>query len=405
MRALMRAQLRLAPSACAWCSASWSAGCRCCSRWRPRSAQRRRLLGVPLPWLCSAWLVYPCARRLRLAATSGRPSATSATSPSWSTARPTTGREHRVRARRRCVLVALARPCVDRRVRAAVVPHHLRLLRRLPHGPPLLERVGDRRRVPVGRVVPRRRRAGPRVRRRHALVPGRLRPPATSCCSSRAAPLRRSGAYTLPDFAEARLGSTARAPRRQRARRADRLALPAAAVPGRRAGAADGHRRAGVGRAALLVAVVVAVNVAARRHAQHHLRAGVPVLAEADRARRPAGRSCCWPGGTTARPACRGTAAAVRRAHHRHGRPRRHRRGHRAGPASSWHGVVDGRTVRRSTGRLTAGLHTHRAGHGRHLPRGRGGAARRDRPATTDHELGDAAGRAPAALRSTPPTR
>ena len=52
-----------------------------------------------------------------------------------------------------------------------------------------------------------------------------------------AAPLRRSGAYTLPDFAEARLDS-----RRVRAsppaRRRDRLALPAAAVPGRRAHAA-----------------------------------------------------------------------------------------------------------------------------------------------------------------------
>ena len=50
-----------------------------------------------------------------------------------------------------------------------------------------------------------------------------------------AAPLRRSGAYTLPDFAEARLGS-----RRVRARvlgagRGDRLALPASPVPGRRA--------------------------------------------------------------------------------------------------------------------------------------------------------------------------
>ena len=39
---------------------------------------------------------------------------------------------------------------------------------------PAAERVGDRRRVPLGRVVPRRRRAGARVRRRHALVPGRL---------------------------------------------------------------------------------------------------------------------------------------------------------------------------------------------------------------------------------------
>ncbi len=68
-----------------------------------------------------------------------------------------------------------------------------------------------------------------------------------------AAPLRRSGAYTLPDFAEARLGS-----RRVRrvslgARRRDRLALPGAAVPGRRADAAARHRRAALGRRGCVV--------------------------------------------------------------------------------------------------------------------------------------------------------
>ena len=39
---------------------------------------------------------------------------------------------------------------------------------------PALNASRDRRRVPLRRVVPRRRRAGARVRRRHALVPGRL---------------------------------------------------------------------------------------------------------------------------------------------------------------------------------------------------------------------------------------
>ena len=65
-----------------------------------------------------------------------------------------------------------------------------------------------------------------------------------------AAPLRRSGAYTLPDFAEARLESAV-------VRRLcavlvarDRLALPPAAVPGRRPGPADRHRRTALGRVA-----------------------------------------------------------------------------------------------------------------------------------------------------------
>ena len=50
-----------------------------------------------------------------------------------------------------------------------------------------------------------------------------------------AAPMRRSGAYTLPDFAEARLGSRAIRLVSLAARRRHRLALPRAAVPGRRA--------------------------------------------------------------------------------------------------------------------------------------------------------------------------
>ena len=63
-----------------------------------------------------------------------------------------------------------------------------------------------------------------------------------------AAPLRRSGAYTLPDFAEARLGSRQGPGPVLGARRGDRLALPAAAVPGRRPHPDRRRRRAHVGR-------------------------------------------------------------------------------------------------------------------------------------------------------------
>ena len=76
-----------------------------------------------------------------------------------------------------------------------------------------------------------------------------------------AAPLRRSGAYTLPDFAEARLGS-----RRVRvavlgAGRRHRLALPAAAVPGRRASPWRPPSAPRRGWARSIVAAVVLINV------------------------------------------------------------------------------------------------------------------------------------------------
>ena len=64
-----------------------------------------------------------------------------------------------------------------------------------------------------------------------------------------AAPLRRSGAYTLPDFAEARLGLARRTRGLLAAGRRDRLALPAAAVPGRRPHPALRGRRARPGSA------------------------------------------------------------------------------------------------------------------------------------------------------------
>ena len=57
-----------------------------------------------------------------------------------------------------------------------------------------------------------------------------------------AAPLRRSGAYTLPDFAQARLRSRAGPRRHLGAGGGHRLALPHPAVQGRRLHARAGHR-------------------------------------------------------------------------------------------------------------------------------------------------------------------
>ena len=65
-----------------------------------------------------------------------------------------------------------------------------------------------------------------------------------------AAPLRRSGAYTLPDFAEIRLGSRGGAPGGERAGGAHRLAVPGAAAAGRGADADHPDRRARLARRA-----------------------------------------------------------------------------------------------------------------------------------------------------------
>ena len=52
------------------------------------------------------------------------------------------------------------------------------------------------------------------LRLRHAVVPGLLHRRLPGAARPGGAPLRRSGAYTLPDFAQIRLGSAAVAPRR-----------------------------------------------------------------------------------------------------------------------------------------------------------------------------------------------
>ena len=123
-----------------------------------------------------------------------------------------------------------------------------------------------------------------------------------------AAPLRRSGAYTLPDFAEARLGSRG-AGRLLAARRGDRLALPAAAVPGRRPDPDLGDRRPALARRGRRRGRRPRQRDLGR-HAQHHLRPGLPVLAQAHRAARPGGRAAGRVGGRR-RPGPAGAAAAA----------------------------------------------------------------------------------------------
>ena len=163
--------------------------------------------------------------------------------------------------------------------------HHQRLLRRQPHRLPALERVGDQRRVPLRRLVPRRRRAGLALGADMLWFPVGYTVGYLVLLVLVAAPLRRSGAYTLPDFAEARLESRAVAGCASRPRRRHRLALPAAAVPGRRPGPADRHRRTALGRRAGRRGGGGRQR-RRRRHAVDHVRAGLPVLAQAHRPRR-----------------------------------------------------------------------------------------------------------------------
>ena len=196
MRSLVRAQLRLALRRAASSSPSCSAACRCCSRCS-RSSPRCDVLGLPLPWLLLGVARLPRRWSWPRGSTSGRPSATSATSPSWcSRRRDVSGSAYGVVA----VAVVIAATVL-------IGTFALRLSRTTSDfyvasrvGVAGVERVGDRRRVPVGGVVPRRRRADPRLRRRHALVPGRLHrglPRAAGAGRRAAAPLRRVHAAGL----------------------------------------------------------------------------------------------------------------------------------------------------------------------------------------------------------------
>ena len=230
MRSLMRAQLRLALRVAARPRASTLGLLPLLFRCARRSADVH-VLGVPLPWLLLGFARLPVCCSASAGSTCAGPSATSGTSPTWCErpVSPTMSAASVV-----AVAAGRGRHPRRRRLRAADLPHHQRLLRRLAHGRPAPERLRDRRRVPLRRVVPRRRRAGARLRRRHALVPGRLDrrlPRAAGVRRRAAAPLGRLHAAGLrrgpARVAAVRTVSSA-------ARGRDRLALPGAAVPGRR---------------------------------------------------------------------------------------------------------------------------------------------------------------------------
>ena len=184
-----------------------------------------------------------------------------------------------------------------------------------------------------------------------------------------AAPLRRSGAYTLPDFAESRLvswevrlvssvlvvgiGWLYLLPQLQGAGLALRTVTGLSPAVG-----------------AVLVAVVVVVERARRRHALHHVRAGLPVLAEGD-GDRPAGglpaRGMVV--GRRARPVRPGPADGP---HRRHDDAHPHGDGARPAPARfDVAGTVDGRAVSPGRSSLEKGA-TVVLGEGTtvHLPAG-----------------------------------
>ena len=101
-----------------------------------------------------------------------------------------------------------------------------------------------------------------------------------------AAPLRRFGSYTIPDFAEARLPARYMRAARRRDRAADQRLLPRAAAQGRGRDAARRHRRAVLGRRRARGRDRRAQR-RARRDARRDLRAGLPVLGQGVRDRVP----------------------------------------------------------------------------------------------------------------------
>ena len=203
-----------------------------------------RVLGLPLPWLLLGGRRLSRCSCSSACSTSARPSATSATSSSSSSGQ-LSGRR---RSRWRAVVAVDRRHHRHRRLRHAGRPDHVRLLRRLPDRPADVERLGHLRRVPVGGLVPRRGRAGHEVRRRHAVVSGRLRRRLPGPAPARrrpAAPLRRLHHPRLRRR-PARLAGGA--PPGHRLRAAHRLVLPAAPAEGRRRHAAGDPRHALLGR-------------------------------------------------------------------------------------------------------------------------------------------------------------
>ncbi|CAA9293569.1 MAG: Putative transmembrane transport protein, partial [uncultured Actinomycetospora sp.] len=242
--------------------------------------------------------------------------------------------------------------------------HHRRLPGRLPHRRDPRQRRGHLGPVPLRGVVPRRRRHRAQGRRRRALVPGGLHrglPGAAVLRGRAAAPLRGLHGARLRR-GPPRLHAPAH--RHHVVRRDHRLALPAAAAAGRRPRAHGADHRAALGRHRGRRPRGHRQRDL-RRHALDDLRPGVPVLAQAHRARRArpgAGR------GVRPRPVAVRRAAPAR-VHRRHQRRREHP-GDPPGPGPRGdRGARRGRRRdRQRTGVLGAGPAPGRRRHDAALP-------------------------------------
>ena len=213
------------------------------------------VLGVPVPWVILTVVAFieivllgvfyvrrAGAQRGRSQRPAGQPVSRSEPEVSASTAAsPSSSRRRRVTR--------------GRRLRPADLPDDERLLRRLSRRRSGAQRVGDQREYSAASFLGV---AGLILARGVDMLwlPVGWTAGYLLLLVFVAAPLRRSGAYTLPDFAQLRVESTPGEARRQPARRRHRHALPHPAVPGRGAHPAHAHRCA-----ALVGQVVVAVIV------------------------------------------------------------------------------------------------------------------------------------------------
>ena len=172
-----------------------------------------------------------------------------------------------------------------------------------------------------------------------------------------AAPLRRSGAYTVPDFAEFRLSS-------HRARTAAMLVVVLICVlyliPQFQGAGQVLHILLDIPPwGAVGVGTIVIINVVSGRHAVHHLCAGHPVLAQTHRHRHPGAGAAGRVRRRPLRPGRSRAATGVDRHHRRHHRRRGGRGHHSTGVTVD--GRVDGDDVRGQV--LGAGTHTLGAGN------------------------------------------
>jgi hypothetical protein len=265
---------------------------------------RVRLLDVPVAlWL----LVVPLLPLFLRSAgcTPGAPTRSTTPSAIWSNV------DRAPRGRRRH-----ARDARPRHLGRALRADDLGPARRLAGGHRVVERGGDLRRVPVGGELPGDRRPGDADRRSALWQSLGFTAGYLALLLFVAAPLRRFGSYTIPDFAEARL-------------RSPRLRLLAAGIVLLIGGFYLVPQLKGAGLALNVVSARRTGSASSssgrscrqrrdRRHARDHLRAGVPVLGQgvrdlgagdpaADPLRRPAGA------GGAVRRAPAGGLARVRR--------------------------------------------------------------------------------------------